>query len=196
MAPGSSASSESMKTTYSPALSRKPRLRAACAPRFASVRLRIIRGAADVPALISARQFSRVASVDPSSAMTISRGSTLWVTIDCTACERRSQRLQVGIIIEIFTTIERRASYGTRVEEKTRRERTQRGSAVRIPAGSWGKGSIHFLSARTRAGTPTTFVRAGTSLVTTLPAPRIAPSPMLTPFKMMTPAPIQTSFPM
>ena len=43
----------------------------------------------------------------------------------------------------------------------------------------------------TLAGFPATKHLAGTSRVTTLPAPTMAPSPMVTPFKMMALRPIQ-----
>ncbi len=43
-----------------------------------------------------------------------------------------------------------------------------------------------------RAGLPTTTAPAGTSLVTTLPAPTTAPSPMVTPGRTVQLAPIQT----
>src|SRR3954470_20249523 len=42
------------------------------------------------------------------------------------------------------------------------------------------------------AGTPATIALAGTSLVTTAPAPTIAPSPIVTPGTTVTPAPSQT----
>ena len=47
----------------------------------------------------------------------------------------------------------------------------------------------------TLAGTPATFAPAGTSIVTTAPAPTTALSPIVTPFNTITPAPSQTSEP-
>ena len=47
----------------------------------------------------------------------------------------------------------------------------------------------------TRQGLPTARVRAGTSIVTTLPAPIVAPSPIVTPGITRDPAPIHTLFP-
>src|SRR5690606_9050897 len=49
---------------------------------------------------------------------------------------------------------------------------------------------------RTRAGFPATTTSAGTSRVTTLPAPTTARSPMVTPGRMIAPPPIHTSFPL
>src|SRR5205814_2335709 len=43
----------------------------------------------------------------------------------------------------------------------------------------------------TRAGLPATIVRAGTSFVTTAPAPIIAPSPIVTPGRITAPLPIE-----
>ena len=48
----------------------------------------------------------------------------------------------------------------------------------------------------TLAGLPTTTAPAGTSEVTTLPAPMTAPEPMVTPGRMVQFPPIQTSSPM
>src|SRR5260370_17667940 len=45
-----------------------------------------------------------------------------------------------------------------------------------------------------RAGFPTTMAFAGTSLVTTLPAPTIAFSPIVTPERIVTPEPIDAPF--
>jgi hypothetical protein len=45
------------------------------------------------------------------------------------------------------------------------------------------------------AGTPLTVTPAGTSLVTTAPAPTMALSPIVTPGKINAPMPINTSFP-
>jgi hypothetical protein len=47
----------------------------------------------------------------------------------------------------------------------------------------------------TRAGTPTTVVRAGTSRSTTAPAPMIAPAPILTPWITVAPIPKKAASP-
>lgn len=61
------------------------------------------------------------------------------------------------------------------------------------PSGARSETSTFFT---TLAGLPTTTVYAGTSFVTTLPAPTVAPRPMDTPGSMTTFPPIQTSAPM
>src|SRR5262249_48244884 len=45
------------------------------------------------------------------------------------------------------------------------------------------------ISPRTRAGTPATTAKSGTSFVTTAPAPTMAPFPMVTPQRMTAPLP-------
>src|SRR5690606_730993 len=54
--------------------------------------------------------------------------------------------------------------------------------------------SVSFRCLIIRAGEPATIAKAGTSLVTTLPAATMAPEPMRTPSRMIAPAPIQQSF--
>ena len=50
-----------------------------------------------------------------------------------------------------------------------------------------------YSGATTRAGLPTTVAPAGTSRVTTAPAPTMAPLPMRTPHKIVAPEPIAAS---
>lgn len=52
----------------------------------------------------------------------------------------------------------------------------------------------YFCSLITRAGTPATTAFAGTSFVTTLPAPTTAFSPMVTPHKIVEPVPMLAPF--
>lgn len=54
----------------------------------------------------------------------------------------------------------------------------------------------HYTSLITRAGEPTAIAAAGTSFVTTEPAPTTALSPMVTPGRITEPEPIQAFLPM
>lgn len=65
--------------------------------------------------------------------------------------------------------------------------------ADRVPADRLGAGRPHSMVLTTRAGTPATIVRAGTSRVTTEPAATTAPAPIVTPWVTTAAAPIQTS---
>src|SRR5678816_2842700 len=53
------------------------------------------------------------------------------------------------------------------------------------------KPQVWFRCRKTRAGLPATTAPAGTSFVTTLPAPTVAASPMVTPQRIVAPEPIE-----
>src|SRR5699024_1585895 len=80
-----------------------------------------------------------------------------------------------------------------REPQTTRHRRPGGRRGRRVPRRRAGARRHQSMFLITRAGTPATTVRAGTSWVTTAPAATTAPAPMVTPWVTTAAAPIQTS---
>lgn len=63
------------------------------------------------------------------------------------------------------------------------------------PLADVGSGEVGLIFLTIRAGLPATTWKAGTSFITTLPAPTVTPRPIVTPGRTVTPPPNQQSSP-
>src|SRR3974390_1881151 len=110
----------------------------------------------------------------------------MWATAHAGAITCRFGRGTVSIMADKYGSVQRRS---------TSEGKHPFGLAAIYFSGSQLLDEGEILAGKTRAGLPTATPCAGTSLVTTAPAPISARSPMVTPFKMIARAPINAPRP-